>query len=109
MCGVWVVSGGVRGVAAMAWWVVVGVTRLAGVDVSFHEIVKVLYAAAVLSGVTGVLNAGWTRIRRITVRLENLPGAWRGRKGGLISDLHLGHVRKSGVLPRIVAEASREK
>ncbi len=94
--------------AASASWVVFGVTRLAGVDVSFHEIVKVLYAAAVLSGVTGVLNAGWTRIRRITVRLENLPEAWRGRKAALISDLHLGHVRNSGFLRRIVAKVMRE-
>src|SRR5258708_28843557 len=55
--------------AASASWVVFGVTRLAGVDVSFHEIVQVLYAAAGLSVATGVLNAGWTRIRRLTGRL----------------------------------------
>jgi len=72
------------------------VTQLAGMDVSFHKIVEVLYAAAVLSGITGVLNAGWTRIRRITVRLENLPETWRGRTAALISDLHLGHVRNGG-------------
>ena len=40
---------------------------------NFHAIVEVLYAAAVLSGVAGLLNAGWTRIRWITVRLE--PGS----------------------------------
>src|SRR6266850_3246117 len=37
--------------AAGASWVVFGVTRLAGVDVNFHAIVEVLYAAAVLTGV----------------------------------------------------------
>src|SRR5216684_930936 len=95
--------------AASASWVVFGVTRLAGVDVSFHEIVKVLYAAAILSGFTGVLNAGWTRIRRITVRLENLPEAWRGRKAALISDVHLGHVRNGGFLRRLVAKTLREE
>jgi len=67
--------------AACASWVVFGVTQLAGVNANFHATVEILYAAAVLSGVTGVVNAGWTRIRRITVRLENLPEAWRGRKG----------------------------
>src|SRR5258708_37211946 len=82
--------------------------RLAGLDVNFHVIVEVLYAAAVLSGVGGLLNAGWTRIRRITVRLENLPEAWRGRKAALGSDLHLGHVRNGGFLRRIVAKVMGE-
>jgi predicted MPP superfamily phosphohydrolase len=94
--------------AAGASWVVFGVTQLASVDVNFHEIVKVAYAVAVLSGVAGVLNAGWTRIRRITVRLENLPDTWRGRTAALVSDVHLGHVRNSGFLRRIVARVMRE-
>ena len=94
--------------AAGASWVVFGVTRLAGVDVNFHAIVEVLYAAAVLTGVAGVLNAGWTRIRRITVRLENLPETWRGRTAALVSDLHLGHVRNGSFLRRIVAKVMRE-
>jgi uncharacterized protein len=94
--------------AACASWVVFGVTQLAGVNANFHTIVEILYAAAVLSGITGVVNAGWTRIRRITVRLENLPEAWRGRKAALISDLHLGHVRNGDFLRRIVARVMRE-
>src|ERR1700674_641292 len=94
--------------AAGLSWVVFGATWLAGVDLSFHKIVEVLYAAAVLSGITGVLNAGWTRIRRIAVRLENLPESWRGRTAALISDLHLGHVRNGGFLRRIVAKVMRE-
>jgi len=94
--------------AAGASWAVFGVTQLARMDVSFHKIVEVLYAAAVLSGFIGLLNAGWTRIRRITVKLENLPETWRGRKAALISDLHLGHVRNGSFLRRIVASVMRE-
>jgi len=94
--------------AAGASWIVFGVTQLAGADVNFHKIVGVLYAAAVLSGVAGLLNAGWTRIRRIRVRLENLPETWRGRTAALVSDLHLGHVRNGGFLRRIVARVMRE-
>jgi len=77
-------------------------------NVNFHEIVKTLYAVAVLGGFTGVLNAGWTRIRRIRVRLENLPETWRGRTAALVSDLHLGHVRNGGFLRRIVKKVMRE-
>jgi uncharacterized protein len=76
--------------------------------VSFHAIVEVLYLAAVLSGFAGLLNAGWTRIRRVTVKLDNLPETWRGRKAALISDLHLGHVRNGSFLRRIVASVMRE-
>jgi predicted MPP superfamily phosphohydrolase len=94
--------------ASGASWVVFGVTQLARVDVNFHGIVEVLYAAAVLSGLAGVLNAGWTRIRRITVRLENLPETWRGRTAALVSDLHLGHVRNASFLRRIVASVMKE-
>lgn len=94
--------------AACASWIVFGLARLGGVNVNSHQIVQALYAIAVLSGFVGVLNAGWTRIRRITVRLENLPEAWRGRTAALVSDLHLGHVRNGGFLRRIVAKVMRE-
>src|SRR5208282_4732764 len=50
--------------AAGASWVILGVMRAAGMTVNFHEIVQILYPAAVISGITGVLNAGWTRVRR---------------------------------------------
>ena len=94
--------------AACASWIVFGIAWIAGRNADFHAMVEILYAAAVLSGFAGVLNAGWTRIRRITVRLENLPETWRGRKAALISDLHLGHVRNGGFLRRIVARVMKE-
>jgi uncharacterized protein len=94
--------------AAGASWVVFGVTWLAGVGVKFHDIAKVAYVVAAFSGIAGVVNAGWTRIRRITVRLENLPETWRGRTAALVSDLHLGHVRNGSFLRRIVAKVMRE-
>jgi predicted MPP superfamily phosphohydrolase len=94
--------------AACGSWLVFGLARVAGVNLNFHLIAEVFYVAAVLTGLTGVLNAGFTRIRRITVRLENLPEAWRGRKAALVSDLHLGHVRNGSFLRRIVAKVMRE-
>src|SRR5256886_3242529 len=95
--------------AAGASWVVFGATRLVGVNVNFHAIVEVLYAAAVLIAVAGLLNAGWTRIRRITVRLENLPETGRGRTAALGSDLPLGPVRQRGVFRRGRKKEMREK
>jgi predicted MPP superfamily phosphohydrolase len=94
--------------AAASSWIVFGVARLVGLDVNFHRIVEMLFGAAVVIGLYGVFNASWTRITRTTVRLANLPEAWRGRRAALISDLHLGHVRNGGFLRRIVAKILRE-
>ena len=78
---------------AVSSWIIFGVARLAGVDVNFHRTVELLFGAAAVTGLYGVFNASWTRITRTTVRLANLPAAWRGRRAALISDVHLGHVR----------------
>ena len=95
-------------VAAVSSWIIFGVSRLAGFEMNFHRTVEWLYAAALLAGLYGVFNAGWTRITRATVRLANLPLAWRGRKVALISDVHLGHVRNGSFLRRMVAKILSE-
>jgi uncharacterized protein len=88
--------------AAVSSWIIFAIFRLAGFPLNFHRIVQVLFAAAFVTGLYGVLNAGWTRITRTTVRLANLPAAWRGRTAALISDVHLGHVRNGSFLRRMV-------
>jgi uncharacterized protein len=94
--------------AAACSWIIFGMERLAGLTMDFHRMVEVLFAAAILFGVYAVFNANWTRVTRITVRLANLPEAWRGRKAALISDLHLGPVRNGGFLRRMIAKISQE-
>jgi len=93
---------------AAASWMVLGVARLLGLGVNFHRIVELLFGVALVAGLYGVFNASWTRITRTTVRLANLPQAWRGRKAALISDLHLGHVRNGNFLRRMVRKILRE-
>ena len=95
--------------AAVVSWIALGVTWVVGLHANFHLMVEGLFAAAAAAGVYGLFNASWTRITRITVRIANLPEAWRGRKAALISDLHLGHVRNGSFLRRIVAEVLNEK
>ncbi len=96
-------------VAAVSSWIIFGVARLAGLEVNFHGIVELLYGVAAVTGLYGVFNASWTRITRTTVRLANLPAAWRGRRAALISDLHLGHVRNGSFLRRMVAKILKEE
>ncbi len=95
--------------AAVSSWAVYGITLLAGSPVNFHLLVEILFSTALAIGLCGVFNASWTRITRITVRLANLPEAWRGRKAALISDVHLGHVRNGSFLRRMVAKILKEE
>jgi uncharacterized protein len=94
--------------AALCSWAVFGVASLAALHLNFHLVVDWMFAAALVAGVAGVVNASWTRITRTTVRLANLPVAWRGRKAALISDVHLGHVRNGNFLRRMVAKILNE-
>jgi len=95
-------------IASILSWVAFGFASLVGFQANFHAIVEALFAIAVAAGIYGVFNASWTRITRTTVRLANLPEAWRGRKAALISDVHLGHVRNGSFLRRIVADVLKE-
>jgi predicted MPP superfamily phosphohydrolase len=95
--------------AAISSWIILGITRLAGLDLNFHRMTELLFSVAAMAGIYGVFNAGWTRITRATIRLANLPAAWRGRKAALISDVHLGHVRNGNFLRRMVAKILREE
>src|SRR5882724_5996533 len=95
--------------AAVSSWIVFGVARLAGIHVNFHRTAELLFGIGSIVGLYGVFNASWTRITRTTVRLANLPEAWRGRTAALISDVHLGHVRNRSFLRRMVAKILREE
>lgn len=95
--------------AAVISWIVYTIARLVGFDVNFHVMTEWLFAAAALAGIYGLFNASLTRITRATVRLANLPDAWRGRKAALVSDVHLGHVRNGNFLRRIVAKIVKEE
>ncbi len=95
--------------AAVSSWIIFAVARVVGLNMNFHRTVEFLFGAAAMTGLYGVFNAGWTRITRTTVRLANLPEAWRGRRAALISDVHLGHVRNGSFLRRLVAKTLREE
>jgi uncharacterized protein len=93
--------------AACACWIVYAVPLLFGVHVEKHALAAVCFGLALLAGIVAIVNASWTRVVRVTVKLPNLPAAWRGRTAALVSDLHLGHVRNAGFLRRIVRKLSQ--
>jgi uncharacterized protein len=88
--------------AACLCWAIYGGARLAGLHPNPRELVISLFALALLASLYGIVNAAWTRVRRVSVTLPNLPESWRGRVAALVTDTHLGHVRGSRFLRRIV-------
>jgi uncharacterized protein len=88
--------------AACAAWIVAGASSVAGLHWQRRHIAIALFGLALLTSLYGVVNAAWTRVTRITVRIANLPEAWNGRAAALVSDLHLGHVRNYSFVKRIV-------
>jgi predicted MPP superfamily phosphohydrolase len=89
--------------AACASWIVYGAAAALGFAGARQSIAFVLFGAAFLAGFLGVANATHIRVRHVTVKLPNLPAAWRGRFAAFVSDVHLGHVRGYGFAKRLVA------
>jgi predicted MPP superfamily phosphohydrolase len=95
--------------AAILCWPLQLVTRVASLDPPAPLIAAPLFALAVLASAYGILNAQWIRLRRIAVRLPNLPASWRGRTAVMVSDLHLGNLNGLAFSRRIAAAIVRLK
>jgi uncharacterized protein len=67
----------------------------------------ILYSLAATVSIYGLINARIIRIRRVTIRLPNLPIHWRGRRALVMSDLHLGPVNGARFCRRLVTMAAR--
>lgn len=93
--------------AACATWIVYGVPLMVGVHLEKRSLAAVCFGLGLLAGICAIVNAMWTRVVRVSVKLPNLPAAWRGRTAALVSDLHLGHVRNTEFLRRIIRKLSR--
>jgi len=88
--------------SAVLCWVVYISLRIGGVLAPRDAFASGFLGLAVGITAYGVINAAWTRVTRITVKLPQLPEAWRGRIAVLVSDVHLGNFRTFGFSRRIV-------
>lgn len=89
--------------ASVGVWLTGTVKGIGGFHWNNRAIVAGWFGVAVATALWGMINASWTRVSRISVRLPNLPEAWRGRKAAMISDLHLGHVHGTEFARNLVA------
>jgi len=88
--------------AASSSWLIYAATILLGLPFHKQTIALLFFAVAACAGAYAIINALWIRVRRISVKLPNLPESWRGRVAALVSDMHLGHVRGRGFTQHIV-------
>ena len=89
-------------ITMFAGWVLYGICELAGLRPNLGVIGVLAIVAAVLISAWGIFNAYNTQIKEISVRIKNLPSAWRGKTAVQISDVHLGHVFGQDFLKKIV-------
>jgi predicted MPP superfamily phosphohydrolase len=94
-------------VAACASWIVYGLAWALRLPWQRQDIAFVLFGLATAAGIYGLLNSARVRVKRVRVKLPNLPASWRGRVAALVTDTHLGHVRGVRFARRIVAMVSR--
>jgi uncharacterized protein len=93
--------------ASCSCWGVYAVLFLLGRHSGHRTLVGLLFGLAILASAYGMANAHHIRMKRLTVKLANLPPAWRGRTAALVSDVHLGHVRGHGFARKIATMIER--
>jgi hypothetical protein len=64
-----------------------------------------LLLAAIALTLYGLVNARTVRLRRISIKLANLPAAWVGRTALVVSDIHLGNINGERFARRIAGMA----
>jgi predicted MPP superfamily phosphohydrolase len=93
--------------AACASWIVYGIAKALRLPWQQQDIAFLSFGLAAAAGVYGLVNSGRVRVKRVPVKLPNLPPSWRGRVAALVTDTHLGHVQGVRFAKRIVAMVSR--
>jgi predicted MPP superfamily phosphohydrolase len=95
--------------SALACWIVYLIPGMFGVHLERRPLAILFLGLGLFAGICAMVNAASTRVKKITVKLPNLPASWRGRTAAMVSDLHLGHIRNRGFLRRIVKMLIRLK
>lgn len=88
--------------AACMAWLAVFATIAFNLPFTQTQIAVFFLGLALLATIYGLFNAANLRIKRVSVKLPGLPASWHGRVAALVTDTHLGHIKGSRFLSRIV-------
>lgn len=89
---------------AIASWATAGIAGATALPIPLRAIGRGCFGAAGVVALYGVVNASWIRVTRFRVELTGLPEAWVGRTAAVVTDLHLGNVRRGPFVRRIVRQ-----
>jgi hypothetical protein len=88
--------------AFAAGWLIVWLGRLAHKPPNTIILGSILLFATILFSGYGVWNALHPQLVHITVRIKNLPDAWKGKTAVQISDAHVGHIFGRSFIENVV-------
>jgi len=86
---------------ALAWGIL-GIAKLWKRSLDLTSLGWTAVALACLYSAYGLWNAYHPQIHNLTVRIKDLPPAWRGRRVAQLSDVHLGCILRDGFATRLV-------
>lgn len=84
-------------------WFVDWVARYVAFDMHIAIIALIIYGCAIAYSGYGIWNAQFPRVKKISIKVQNLPQAWHGRKVALLTDIHLGAIHHIRFARRIVS------
>ena len=96
-------------IAATLAWLVYGLAKLMHFNLDTRWLMGVLFALALIVAAYGVYNSGNPRVKNITIKIKNLPEYWQGKTVVQMSDVHLGAIKGTAYIERVVAQANRQK
>jgi len=106
--GLWLGAGLNLIMAFIVSWIIVGIARVSGFQFDHRYLVIFSIIFAVVYAGYGVWNAYHPKIKNITVKINNLPEAWRGKTAVQLSDVHLGHILGANFLAGVVQQVNAE-
>lgn len=87
-------------------WIVFAIAHFIAPNWPSDLILYATFGLGFAAGLYGIINSAFVRVRRVSVKLPNLPASWRGRVAALVTDAHLGHIRGVGFARRLVSRLS---
>jgi len=89
-------------------WIFVVIARIVGYQFDHKYLVVLSIAFAVIYTGYGVWNVYHPKIKNITVKINNLPEAWKGKTAVQLSDVHLGHIFGEKFMASIVEKVNAQ-
>ena len=84
-------------------WIVYALSVRFHYSINLRILGVLVISLAIIYSVYGIWNAYLPIIRNVTVKINNLPAEWQGKRIVQISDIHLGHVWGKAGLEKAVA------